>query len=115
MHEILSLQVHLLLFIQSGAASGDGGVARPPHLQVTQSSMHASQITHHTSSSPQWTVIARNDAAPCKYIYVARNPKDTCVSLYHHMVGFKGYQYQADWDCLFSEMINMLSHYMLEL
>eukprot|EP00042_Codosiga_hollandica_P038121 m.307092 g.307092 ORF g.307092 m.307092 type:complete len:320 (-) comp55311_c0_seq6:83-1042(-) len=52
-------------------------------------------------SHSQWEVIARNDAAPCKYLYVARNPKDTCVSLFHHMKAIKAFTYEADWDEFF--------------
>lgn len=49
------------------------------------------------SHSP-WSVIARNDANPCKYIYVARNPKDSCVSLFYHMSAIKSFQYSGTWD-----------------
>ena len=31
-----------------------------------------------------------------KYIYIARNPKDTCVSLYYHCKGIKGFQYDGE-------------------
>jgi hypothetical protein len=46
-------------------------------------------------------VIVRNDAEPCKYIYVARNPKDCAVSLFHHMRAFKGFEFTGEWDEFF--------------
>ena len=36
----------------------------------------------------------------CKYIYVARNPKDVAVSLYHHYLGFE-YVDDLTWDEFF--------------
>ena len=56
----------------------------------------------------QWDVIARNDAAPCRYIYVARNPKDTAVSLFHHMRAFKEFEYTASWDEHFENFMDGL-------
>ena len=37
-------------------------------------------------------MLPRNDANPCKYIYVIRNPKDVCVSYYHHMRSIKHFE-----------------------
>lgn len=56
----------------------------------------------------QWEVIARNDASPCKYIYVVRNPKDTAVSLFHHMRAFKEFEYTASWDEHFENFMDGL-------
>ena len=49
-----------------------------------------------------------SDANRPKYIYVARNPKDTAVSFYHHYRGFKVYGFDTDrtWDEFFDMFIN---------
>ncbi|KAF8763282.1 sulfotransferase ssu-1-like [Argiope bruennichi] len=39
-----------------------------------------------------------------KYIYVARNPKDCCVSFYHHMKNLPGYQFA---DGTFEEFFDL--------
>ena len=44
--------------------------------------------------------------SPAKYIYVARNPKDTVVSLYYHTKGFKDYEYNGDWNYFFDRFID---------
>ena len=44
--------------------------------------------------------------SPCKYVHVMRHPKDTCVSMYYHMTGFKGYNY----DGPFSEFFDLFIH-----
>ena len=41
----------------------------------------------------------------CKYIYVARNPKDLCVSLYYHYRAYKGCL-EADWDTHYQNFIS---------
>ena len=36
--------------------------------------------------------------SPAKYIYIARNPKDTAVSFYYHVSGSLPYQYSQPWE-----------------
>ena len=36
-----------------------------------------------------------------KFIYVARNPKDVAVSLYHHSRLLTHCEFDGDWDCFF--------------
>ena len=40
--------------------------------------------------------LAKNPVIRCKYIVVSRNPKDACVSLYHHAKGFAVFNYSGD-------------------
>ncbi|XP_013414831.1 sulfotransferase 1C4 [Lingula anatina] len=37
----------------------------------------------------------------CKIIYIMRNPKDVCVSQFHHVSGIAEYKYDGDWDHFF--------------
>ena len=41
--------------------------------------------------------------SPAKYIYVARNPKDTAVSFYHHTKGLKPFNFNGTWDFFFEQ------------
>ncbi|GFY72393.1 sulfotransferase 1C2 [Trichonephila inaurata madagascariensis] len=42
-----------------------------------------------------------------KYIFVARNPKDCCVSFYHHAEGIPGYQFEGgEFDVFFELFMN---------
>ena len=43
-------------------------------------------------------LIPRSSTHPCKYIYVARNPKDNAVSQFYHMRAFKSYAFSGDWS-----------------
>ena len=40
-------------------------------------------------------------ASPCKYIYVARNPKDVAVLLFYHMRALGIFEFDGDWDHFF--------------
>ena len=44
--------------------------------------------------------------SPAKYIYIARNPKDTAVSFYYHMCGFIYTQYSQLWEHFFRLYMN---------
>jgi hypothetical protein len=43
--------------------------------------------------------------SPAKYITVARNPKDTAVSMYHHACSAKGFNYHGPWDWFFDQFL----------
>ena len=59
------------------------------------------------SSSPYFMAAkGKTPETQCKYIHVMRNPKDVCVSLYHHMCGFKDYDYSGP----FSEFLDLFLH-----
>jgi len=44
--------------------------------------------------------------SPAKYIYIARNPKDTAVSFYYHTSGFIYAQYSQPWEHYFQLYMN---------
>ena len=43
--------------------------------------------------------------SPAKYIYIARNPKDTAVSLYYHARSIKVFEFTGDWNAFFKFFI----------
>ncbi|XP_063690209.1 sulfotransferase 1E1-like [Bolinopsis microptera] len=45
-----------------------------------------------------YNLVAYNPNIPCKYVYIARNPKDVCVSLYHHCKGFAAFEYDGPFE-----------------
>ncbi|GBO30247.1 Sulfotransferase 1C2A, partial [Araneus ventricosus] len=49
-------------------------------------------------------VIPWSDEA--KYVYVARNPKDCCVSYYHHLKGLPSYGFPGDFNQFFELFIS---------
>ena len=44
--------------------------------------------------------------SPAKYIYIARNPKDTAVSFYYHTCGSIYAQYSQPWEHFFQLYMN---------
>ena len=49
-----------------------------------------------------WKSIAKSrDDIKLRYIFVARNAKDVCVSLYHHARAFQSFAYEGDFDHFF--------------
>ena len=40
-----------------------------------------------------------------KYIYIARNPKDTAVSYFHHTRAMRHYEYTGDWNDYFRKFM----------
>ena len=49
--------------------------------------------------------------SPAKYMYVARNPKDTAVSFYYHMSGMLLHQYSQPWEHFFRLFMNGTVHF----
>lgn len=43
--------------------------------------------------------------SPAKYIYIARNPKDVVVSMYHHTLAWKEYEFTGQFDEFFEYFI----------
>jgi len=42
--------------------------------------------------------LAQNPEVGCRYLMISRNPKDACVSLYHHAKGFAVFEYTGDFE-----------------
>lgn len=55
-----------------------------------------------------WQCVAksRGDKLRLRYIHVARNPKDVCVSMYHHTRGFQSFEYGGDFDHFFQLFVH---------
>jgi hypothetical protein len=43
--------------------------------------------------------------SPAKYITVARNPKDTAVSMFHHVHAWKFFNFDGPWDWFFDQFL----------
>ena len=41
-----------------------------------------------------------------KYIYLARNPKDTAVSYFHYSMSYMLYEHKGDWDDFFESFVS---------
>ncbi|UYV81140.1 hypothetical protein LAZ67_20000142 [Cordylochernes scorpioides] len=50
-------------------------------------------------------------SSSAKYIYVARNPKDTCVSFYHHTLNISPYEFDGSFDDFFEIFFNSQNDY----
>lgn len=49
--------------------------------------------------------------SPAKYIFLARNPKDTMVSTYHHYLAIKALGFTGTWDSLFKMFMDGQQYY----
>ncbi len=73
----------------------DDDITKPTSMQVAGELASPRLIQTHLPWSLLPAEIRNGDKTP-KMIYVARNPKDVCVSFYHHRVLIEGYQGTID-------------------
>ncbi|XP_054711073.1 LOW QUALITY PROTEIN: uncharacterized protein LOC129220670 [Uloborus diversus] len=82
-----SLVTHVTPFLDVAGAEGAEKVPRPGPLKC-----------HYPFHMVPWS----DDA---KYIYVTRNPKDACVSFYHHTKNIPGHAFAEDFNTFFEIFI----------